>query len=55
MQLPVLALTSRLDAISKGPKKSRFPGPSPLPLALVMDLPASKPLRTGRIKHTVGP
>ncbi len=39
------------DAISKGPKRSRFPGPNPLPLALVMDLPASKPSRTGRINH----
>jgi hypothetical protein len=35
-----------LDTISQGPKKSRFPGPSPLPLALVMDLLASKALRT---------
>jgi hypothetical protein len=25
-----------------GPKNSRFPGPNPLPLAQVMDLPASK-------------
>ncbi len=32
--------------ISQGPKKSRFPGPNPLPLALVMYLPASKALRT---------
>jgi hypothetical protein len=29
----------------QGPKKSRFKGP-PLPMALVMDLPASKSLRT---------
>jgi hypothetical protein len=35
------------NAISQGPKKSRFPGPNPLPLALVMYLPASKALRTG--------
>jgi hypothetical protein len=27
----------RLDAISRGPKKSQFSGPNPLPLALVMD------------------
>ncbi len=32
-----MALSYRLDAISQGPKKSRFPGPNPLPLALVMD------------------
>ncbi len=32
-----MALVYRLDAISQGPKKSRFPGPNPLPLALVMD------------------
>jgi hypothetical protein len=30
-----------------GPKNSRFPGPSPLPLALVMDMHASKTLCTG--------
>jgi hypothetical protein len=35
-----MALSKRLDAISMGPKKSRFPGPNPLPRALVMDLPA---------------
>ncbi len=34
-----------------GPKKSRFPGPIPLPLALVIDLHASKDyLRTGPYK-----
>ncbi len=32
-----MALAYRLDAIPQGPKKSRFPGPSPLPLAQVMD------------------
>ncbi len=37
----------RLDVISRGPKKSRFPGPNPLPLALVMDLPASKAFLKG--------
>jgi hypothetical protein len=42
---PQMALAWRLDAISQGPKKSWFPGPNPLPLALVMDLPASKALR----------
>ncbi len=38
----------------QGPKKVRFPGPNPLSLALVMDLPASKALGTvlrGRINH----
>jgi hypothetical protein len=41
-----------------GPKKSRFPWPNPLPLALVMDLPTSKALRTGPYKslvHTAEP
>jgi hypothetical protein len=28
-------------------KNSQFPGPNPLPLALVMDMPASKALHTG--------
>jgi hypothetical protein len=44
-----MALASWLDAISQGP--NRFPGPSPLPLALVMDLHASKTLCMGRINH----
>jgi hypothetical protein len=47
---PKMALVYRLDAISQGPKKSRFPGPNPLPLALVMYLHASKTLRTGPYK-----
>jgi hypothetical protein len=34
---PQMALAYRLDAISQGPKMSRFPGPNPLPLAQVMD------------------
>jgi hypothetical protein len=42
---PQMALAEWINAISKGSKKSRFPGPNPLPLALVMDLPASKQLR----------
>ncbi len=33
-----MALAYWLDAISKGPKKSRIPGPNPLPLPLVMDM-----------------
>ncbi len=34
---PQMALAYRLDAISQGPKNSRYKGPNPLPLALVMD------------------
>jgi hypothetical protein len=34
---PQMELAYWLDAISQGPKMSRFPGPNPLPLALVMD------------------
>ncbi len=47
---PKMALPYRLDDVSQGPKKSRFPGPNPLPLALVMDLHASKTLCTGPYK-----
>jgi hypothetical protein len=47
---PQMALALRLDPISQGPKKSRFPVPNPLPLAQVMDLDASKALRTGPYK-----
>ena len=32
-----MALVYRLDAVSKGLKNSQYPGPNPLPLALVMD------------------
>jgi hypothetical protein len=32
-------------------KSLDFQGPTPLPLALVMDLPASKALHTGRINY----
>ncbi len=35
---PQMALAYQLDAISQGPKKSRFPGLKPLPLALLMDV-----------------
>ncbi len=48
---PQMALAYGLDAISQGPKNSRFPGPNPLPLAsFVMELDASKTLRTGPYK-----
>jgi hypothetical protein len=47
---PQMALAYRLDAISEGPKNSRIPGPNPLPLALVMDMHASKALCTGLYK-----
>jgi len=43
-----MAIAYRLDVISvisQGPKNSRFPGPNPLPLGLVMDLHASKSLK----------
>jgi hypothetical protein len=33
---PQMALAQRLDSVSQGPKKSRFPGPSPLRLALLL-------------------
>ncbi len=35
---PQMALAYRLDAISQGPKNSRYPGPNPLPLAQAMDI-----------------
>ncbi len=34
---PRMALSYRLDAILQGPKNSQFPGPNPLPPALVKD------------------
>jgi hypothetical protein len=40
------ALAYRLDATSQGPKSSQIPGPNPLPLALRMDMHASKTLCT---------
>jgi hypothetical protein len=33
-----LEIAYRLDAISQDPKTSRFPGPNPLPLALVKQI-----------------
>ncbi len=46
---PQMALALRLDAISQGLKRSQFPGSNPLPLFLVMDLPASNALRINHI------
>jgi hypothetical protein len=37
---PQMALAYQLDAISQGPKNSQFPGPNPLPFALIMDMHA---------------
>jgi hypothetical protein len=51
--VPQMALSQRLDVISQGPKKNPFPGPNPLPLALVMDLPGSKALRMRPYKSYV--
>jgi hypothetical protein len=47
---PQMALAYGLNAISQGPKNSRIPGPNPLPLALEMDMHASKTLCTGLYK-----
>ncbi len=44
---PQKALASRLDAISQGPENSQFPGPNPLPLALIMDMHTFRTLCTG--------
>jgi hypothetical protein len=47
-----MALAYRLDAIPQGLKNSQFPGPNPLPLALVMDMHASKIItHMGRINQ----
>ncbi len=40
---------NRLNAILQGPKKSQFPGPNPLPLALVMDVTRIKIIMHGAI------
>jgi hypothetical protein len=46
------SLSALIDAISQGPKNSRIPGPNPLPLALVINLHASKTsLCMGCINH----
>ncbi len=49
--LPHMAHAYRLDAISQGPKNSGIPGPNPLPLALVMDMHASKTYARGCINY----
>ncbi len=46
---PQMALAYRLDAISQGPKNSQFPGPNPLPLALVKDAARIKSITHGAI------
>ncbi len=38
-----------IDAISQGPKNSLFPGPNPLPLALVMDAARIKSITHGAV------
>jgi hypothetical protein len=48
-----MALAYRLDAISQGPKNSKFPGPNPLPLSLVMDMHSSRTLPTEQYKSKV--
>jgi hypothetical protein len=44
-----MALAYRFDAISQGPKKSRFPGPNPLPFALAMDAAHIKSITRGAL------
>jgi hypothetical protein len=44
-----MALAYQLDVISQGPKKSRFPGPNPCPLALVMDAARIKSITHGAV------
>ncbi len=46
---PQIALAFRLYAISQGPKNSRFPGPNPLPLALVKDVARIKSITHGAV------
>jgi hypothetical protein len=46
---PQMAFAYWLDAISQGPKKSRFPGPNPLPLALIRDAARIKSITHGAI------
>jgi hypothetical protein len=44
------ALAYWLDAISQGSKKSSFPGPNPLPFALVMDAACIKSTTPGAVE-----
>jgi hypothetical protein len=44
-----MALAYRLDAISQGLKNSRFPGPNPLPFALVIDAARIKSITHGAV------
>jgi hypothetical protein len=44
-----MALAYRLNVISQGPKKSRFQGPNPLPLALIMDAARIKSITNGAV------
>jgi hypothetical protein len=46
---PQMALAYWLNAISQGPKKSRFPWPNPLPLALIMDAARIKSITQGAV------
>ncbi len=48
-----MALAYQLDTISQGPKMSRFPGPNPLPLALVIDSARIKSITQGPYKSYV--
>ncbi len=50
---PQRALAYRLDAISKDPKNSRFPGTNPIPLALVMDAARIKSIMHGAVQIIV--
>ncbi len=43
-----------LDAISQAPKKSQFPGPNPLPLALIMDAARIKIITHGANTYITG-
>ncbi len=46
-----MALAYRLYDITQGSKSFQFPGPNPLPIALVMDMHASKTLCTWLYKY----
>jgi hypothetical protein len=50
---PCEMTSSREASAIWGPKMLRFTGPNPLPLAQVMDFPASKALRTGAYQPEV--